>query len=89
MRWYHVVLGCSFLNGLLNCGVDWDHIWRWVLHVRPPLILQGLVFTIVSEGRPFHTVPVFLLYAFVFSFVATALITRRFKPDTIDRRLDA
>jgi len=55
---------------LYTCALDWDHIWVWLLDTVPPVVLY-------TEGRPFHTVGVFLLYAVVVSLGLTALIVRR------------
>ncbi len=78
-----VVMGCAFLSGLLACIVDWDHIWVWVFKTQPPTVLPSVLFNISSEGRPFHTVYVFLLYALVLSIVCTAFVVRYHKSDSM------
>ena len=64
--WYAGILGLVFA-----CAVDWDHIWFFVFKITDPINLTGI------QGRPFHTVGVFLLYAVVVSAGITALVFRR------------
>jgi hypothetical protein len=77
VRLYHVVLGLALLGGLWSCALDWDHIWYWILKVPDPINFSGI------EGRPFHTVGLFLLQsciaALVVGYLQSRLMDRRVK----------
>ena len=62
---------CGLLAFIYTCALDWDHIWFFVLKVADPINLTGI------QGRPFHTVSVFLLYAVVVAIGITAFVVRR------------
>ena len=76
MRGYYVVLGLALLGGLWSCLLDWDHIWFWILKVPDPINFSGI------QGRPFHTVGLFLLQS-----VFAALVVGYLQPRIMDRRL--
>ena len=62
-------------GGIFSVIVDFDHIWWWLLKVPPPIsFVQTHVF-----GRPFHTLPLFIAFAVLYSLWVVAL----------DRRLNA
>ena len=61
---------CGILGFIFSCAVGWDHIWVWVLDTVPPVVLH-------TEGRPYHTPVVFLLYAMVVSLGIIAFTIRR------------
>ena len=56
---------------IYTCALDWDHVWFFILKVTDPFNLTGI------QGRPFHTVSVFLLYAVVVAVGITAFIVRQ------------
>jgi len=65
---------CGILGFLFSCLVDWDHIWVWLLDTVPPVVYH-------TEGRPFHTVGIFFLYAVVVSLGIVAFVSRRHSID--------
>ena len=76
MRWYHVILGLALLGGIWSCALDWDHIWYWILQVPDPINFSGI------QGRPFHTVGLFL-----FQSVLVLLVVGHIQSYIMDRRL--
>lgn len=61
---------CGIFGFLFSCLVDWDHIWYFIFQVPDPINFTGI------QGRPFHTVVIFLLYAMVVSAGIVALAIR-------------
>lgn len=77
------VLGCAFLVCILvsltccvlvclygSAGLDWDHIWAWILHSSEPINLSG------QYGRPLHTVLSFLIQSMLWACFYSALVPR-------------